>query len=60
MTAPIPTVPLDNGVALPALGLGVLRSPPAETAAAVESALAAGCAVFHDFDGPGHLTEAPK
>jgi diketogulonate reductase-like aldo/keto reductase len=33
---------LNNGVALPALGLGVFQSPPAETAAAVASALATG------------------
>src|SRR5688500_8744212 len=33
---------LSNGVELPALGLGVFQSPPAETAAAVEAALAAG------------------
>ena len=33
---------LNNGVELPALGLGVFQSPPAETAAAVASALATG------------------
>jgi diketogulonate reductase-like aldo/keto reductase len=33
---------LNNGVVLPALGLGVFQSPPAETAAAVASALATG------------------
>ena len=33
---------LNNGVGLPALGLGVFQSPPAETAAAVASALATG------------------
>jgi len=37
-----PHVTLNNGVELPALGLGVFQSPPAETAAAVESALAVG------------------
>ena len=37
-----PQVTLNNGVALPALGLGVFQSPPAETAAAVEAALATG------------------
>jgi diketogulonate reductase-like aldo/keto reductase len=33
---------LNNGVRMPALGLGVFQSPPVETAAAVDVALAAG------------------
>ncbi|MBV6756644.1 aldo/keto reductase [Rhodococcus opacus] len=33
---------LNNGVTMPALGLGVFQSPPEETAAAVEAALATG------------------
>jgi 2,5-diketo-D-gluconate reductase A len=33
---------LNNGVTMPALGLGVFQSPPAETAAAVEAALNIG------------------
>jgi diketogulonate reductase-like aldo/keto reductase len=33
---------LNNGVELPGLGLGVFQSPPAETAAAVEAAIATG------------------
>ncbi len=33
---------LNNGVTMPALGLGVFQSPPEETAAAVESALRTG------------------
>jgi diketogulonate reductase-like aldo/keto reductase len=37
-----PQVPLNNGVELPALGLGLFQSPPAETAAAVEAALRTG------------------
>jgi diketogulonate reductase-like aldo/keto reductase len=37
-----PHVTLNNGIELPALGLGVFQSPPAETATAVESALAVG------------------
>ena len=41
MTARPPLITLNNGVQLPALGLGVFQSPPAETSAAVESALAA-------------------
>ena len=34
-----PLITLNNGVELPALGLGVFQSPPAETAAAVEAAI---------------------
>lgn len=33
---------LNNGVAIPAIGLGVFQTPPEETVAAVEAALAAG------------------
>lgn len=35
-------ITLNNGVELPALGLGVFQSPPAETAAAVEAAIRTG------------------
>lgn len=42
MTAHHPHITLNNGVELPALGLGVFQSPPAETATAVQSATAAG------------------
>ena len=38
----VPTLSLNNGVTMPALGLGVFQSPPEETAAAVEAALKAG------------------
>ena len=37
-----PTLELNNGVSMPALGLGVFQSPPEETKSAVESALRAG------------------
>jgi diketogulonate reductase-like aldo/keto reductase len=37
-----PHAALNNGVELPALGFGVFQSPPAETATAVDSALAVG------------------
>jgi diketogulonate reductase-like aldo/keto reductase len=37
-----PQVTLNNGVELPAFGLGVFQSPPPETAAAVEAALTTG------------------
>lgn len=42
MAAPVPTIRLNNGVEMPALGLGVFQSPPAETTGAVEAALATG------------------
>jgi diketogulonate reductase-like aldo/keto reductase len=38
----IPTLQLNNGVQVPALGLGVFQSPPEETVTAVEAALAEG------------------
>lgn len=38
----IPTLTLDNGVELPALGLGVFQTPAEETRAAVGAALSAG------------------
>jgi diketogulonate reductase-like aldo/keto reductase len=37
-----PALTLNNGVAIPALGLGVFESPPEETTAAVETALRDG------------------
>lgn len=40
MTAP--SIKLNNGVDMPALGLGVFQTPPAETTAAVEAALGMG------------------
>jgi diketogulonate reductase-like aldo/keto reductase len=38
----VQTVTLNNGVEMPALGLGVFQTPPEETRSAVEAALAAG------------------
>jgi len=38
----IPTFTLNNGVDIPALGFGVFQTPPDETIAAVETALATG------------------
>ena len=38
----MPALILNNGVAMPALGLGVFQSPPEETAAAVAAALTVG------------------
>src|SRR4051795_7387847 len=37
-----PALTLNNGVTMPALGLGVFQSPPEETTAAVETALRDG------------------
>ena len=42
MSAKIPRITLNSGVELPALGLGVFQNPPAETAGAVEAAIATG------------------
>lgn len=38
----VPTLTLDNGVSMPALGFGVFQTPPDETAAAVATALETG------------------
>ena len=40
--ATVPALKLNNGVEMPALGLGVFQSPPEETAAAVDVALREG------------------
>ena len=42
MSPAIPAIALNNGVELPALGLGVFQSPPAETTGAVQAALETG------------------
>ena len=41
-TTTVPTITLNNGVEMPALGFGVFQTPPDETIAAVEAALATG------------------
>ena len=38
----VPSLILNNGVEIPAIGFGVFQTPPAETIAAVETALATG------------------
>jgi diketogulonate reductase-like aldo/keto reductase len=38
----VPTISLNNGVDLPAIGFGVFQTPPDETADAVETALRIG------------------
>ena len=42
MPTTIPHLTLNNGVEIPAIGFGVFQTPPEETRAAVEAALAAG------------------
>src|SRR3954466_11421238 len=42
MTMSIPLFQLNNGVEIPALGFGVFQTPPEQTVAAVETALATG------------------
>jgi diketogulonate reductase-like aldo/keto reductase len=42
MTGHGPLLTLNNGIRMPAVGLGVFQSPPDQTATAVESALAEG------------------
>jgi 2,5-diketo-D-gluconate reductase A len=42
MTSPVPMLTLNNGVQMPALGLGVFQTPPEQTTGAVEAALADG------------------
>src|SRR3954447_18007637 len=37
-----PTLTLNNGVIMPAFGLGVFQSPPADTVRAVEAAIGSG------------------
>ena len=42
MSTTTPTFTLNNGVIMPALGLGVFQSPPADTVRAVEAAIGSG------------------
>jgi 2,5-diketo-D-gluconate reductase A len=42
MPSPTPLLTLNNGVQMPAIGLGVFQTPPEETAVVVEAALATG------------------
>lgn len=59
MPSPIqyPRITLNNGVELPALGLGVYQSPPAETAAAVEAAIRTGYRLIDTAAGYGNERE---
>jgi len=58
MTARSPALTLNNGVTLPALGLGVFQSPPAETAQAVEVALRTGYRLIDTAAAYGNEREA--
>ncbi|PRX45451.1 diketogulonate reductase-like aldo/keto reductase [Prauserella shujinwangii] len=57
--AEVPTITLNNGVAIPQLGFGVFQVPPDETAAAVGHALRAGyrsidtAAAYRNEEGVG-------
>jgi diketogulonate reductase-like aldo/keto reductase len=42
ISATAPTITLNNGVEMPALGIGVFQSPLAETVGAVETAIREG------------------
>src|ERR1041384_4103652 len=42
MTGSNPVITLNNGVEMPALGLGVFQSSPEDTAGAVEAAISSG------------------
>ena len=42
MTGRSPRITLNNGVEMPAIGLGVFQNPPEQTVGAVQSAIAAG------------------
>jgi 2,5-diketo-D-gluconate reductase A len=53
MTA-VPTTTLNNGVQIPVLGFGVFQIPPAETAAAVSSALDSGYRLVDTAAGYGN------
>jgi diketogulonate reductase-like aldo/keto reductase len=52
-----PTLKLNNGVQMPALGLGVFQTPPEETAASVETALRAGYSLIDTAAAYGNERE---
>src|SRR3954466_5215108 len=53
-----PAMTLNNGVTMPALGLGVFQSPPEETTAAVETALREGYRLIDTAAAYGNEREA--
>lgn len=60
-TNPIPTLTLNNGAEMPALGYGVFQTPPQETVDVVTEALRTG---YRHIDtaayGPHELTPAAR
>jgi diketogulonate reductase-like aldo/keto reductase len=59
-TATIPTLTLNNGVELPAFGLGVFQSPPEETTSAAEAAIANGYPLVDTAAAYGNEREVGK
>ena len=57
MSLQMPVLKLNNGVALPAIGLGVFQSAPEETAAAVHAAIEAGYRHIDTAAGYGNERE---
>ena len=56
-TTAVPNITLNNGVDLPALGLGVFQSPPTETTGAVQAALETGCRLIDTAAAYGNERE---
>ena len=50
----VPTLTLNNGVEMPALGLGVFQTPAEETRAAVEAAISPGYRHIDAAISPGY------
>jgi diketogulonate reductase-like aldo/keto reductase len=59
-TATTPILKLNNGVQMPALGLGVYQSHPADTVAAVETALGEGYRLIELWHLEHGLCAIPK
>jgi diketogulonate reductase-like aldo/keto reductase len=57
-TSAVPTLTLNNGVEMPALGFGVFQIPPADTARAVEAALEVGYRLIDNAAGYMNEREA--
>jgi diketogulonate reductase-like aldo/keto reductase len=54
-TTTIRTLTLNNGVEMPAFGLGAFQSPPEETTNAVEATIASGYALVETSDAVAAL-----
>jgi len=59
-SGPSPLIELNNGVEMPALGLGVFQSPPAETIGAVETAIQNGYRLIDTAAAYGNEPEVGK